>query len=55
MKILNKPKCFNHKNCGNEAITIVNRMWLCGTCLIKIQDKVREAKQKLLLEGGLLD
>ena len=47
MQVLNKPEC---KKCGEPAITIVNGMWLCGNCLIKLQNKVNKLKEKLLLE-----
>ncbi len=47
MKILNKPIC--HK-CGNEAMSLANGMWLCGLCIIKLQEKVNKLKEKLLLE-----
>jgi len=50
MQIMNKPKCRNYEKCGNEAMTLVNGMWLCGNCLIKLQEKVNRLKEKLLLE-----
>jgi hypothetical protein len=50
MVILNKPKCHNYDNCGHEALALANNMWLCGDCIIKIQEKVRKIKEKLLLE-----
>ncbi len=31
-------------------MTLVNGMWMCGLCLIKVQDKIKKLKEKLLLE-----
>ena len=50
MKILNKPKCHNHDRCGNEAMTLVNGMWLCGQCLIRVNERVKKLKEQILLE-----
>jgi len=50
MKILNKPNCHNYDRCGNEAITLVNGLWLCGECLIKVNEKIKKLKEKILLE-----
>jgi len=47
-----KPLCHNHANCKQEAISLVNGMWLCGECIIKIQKKIKAAKEKLLIEEG---
>ena len=48
IEITNRPNC---KKCERPAITLVNKMWLCGDCLIGLQKKVDELKEKLLLEG----
>lgn len=50
MKVLNKPLCHNHEKCGNEAMSLVNGMWLCGPCIVLLQKKVNKLKEKLLLE-----
>ena len=50
MQILNKPKCRNFDKCGNEAMTLVNNMWLCGECVIKLQNKISKLKERLILE-----
>ena len=50
MEILNKPPC--HK-CGKEAIGLVNGMWLCGPCIIVLQNKVNKLKERLLIEEDL--
>ncbi len=47
MKILNRPEC---KKCGNPALSLVNGMWLCGPCVIFLQEKIKKIKEKLLLE-----
>jgi len=49
-QILNRPKCINYMNCGNEAITLVNRMWLCGPCLNNWIKKMEEKQNKIFLE-----
>lgn len=46
---LNKPRCQGH-DCNNEAITLVSGKWLCGNCLIKLEERIKEIKQKLILE-----
>lgn len=50
MKILNRPKCHNYDRCGNEAITLVNQMWLCGQCLVRVNERVKKLKEQILLE-----
>ena len=50
MKILNKPLCHNFEKCGQEAMSLVNGIWLCGPCVILLQEKVKKIKEKLLLE-----
>ena len=50
MKVLNKPMCHNHDNCGNAAMSLANGMWLCGDCIVNLQAKVSKMKEKLLLE-----
>ena len=47
MKIMNKPEC---RKCKGEAISLVNGMWLCGDCIIILQEKVNKLKEKLLIE-----
>lgn len=46
MKIYEKPKC----NCGEPAICLNQGIWLCGDCLMKLQDKLKELKQGILKE-----
>jgi len=43
----NRPRCIK---CEQPAICYMNRMWICGNCLIKLQEKVDKLKKKLLLE-----
>ena len=50
MQILNRPKCHNFDRCNNEALSLVSGMWVCGECLVKLQDKLRILKEKLILE-----
>ncbi len=47
----NRPKCHNFDRCGNLAITYMNGMWICGECVIKLQEKLNKLKEKILLEG----
>jgi hypothetical protein len=49
-ELLNVPKCHNFERCGNRAISLINGMWLCGNCVIKVSEKVRQLKEKILLE-----
>ena len=55
MRILNKPLCHNHDKCGNEAMTLVSGMWLCGPCLIKLQNKLSKLKEKIMIQEGFFD
>jgi len=53
IKILNqRPPC---KKCGGEAMVFVNNMWLCGNCVIILNEKVNKLKQRLLMEEGFGD
>ena len=52
MLIRNKPKCRNYDKCGNEALALVNGIWMCGPCVIKVNEKVKKIKEKLLIEEG---
>ena len=46
----NRPVCAK-PNCNNLAICYLNKMWLCGGCVIVLQEKIDKLKQKLILEG----
>ena len=50
MKILNKPRCHNYDRCGNEAITVINGMWVCGPCVVRVNDRIKKLKEQILLE-----
>lgn len=50
MKIMNKPLCHNYDRCGNEAITLMNGIWVCGQCVIRVNNKLKKLKEKILLE-----
>jgi len=50
MQIIGRPKCHNWERCGNEAIGLVSKMWLCGECIIKLQEKLDKLKEDLILE-----
>ena len=52
MQILNKPQCKNHAKCGNDALTLVSGLWLCGYCLKDMQDKLKMLKERLILQEG---
>jgi len=43
----NRPKC---EKCGVNAITVMNGVYLCGDCLVKFNDKLREQNRRLILE-----
>ena len=55
MLIRNKPKCRNHDKCGNEALTWVNGIWMCGPCVLRVNEKVKKIKERLLIEDGFGD
>lgn len=38
------------EGCEAKALTYMNGMWLCGNCLIKLQEKIDKFKQSLILE-----
>lgn len=44
---LNRPRC---EKCGEPAFTIINGMWLCGKCMIELQERITKLKRKLILE-----
>jgi len=46
----NRPKCINYKKCKNKAICFMNDMWVCGDCIIKLQNKLKEQKKDLILQ-----
>lgn len=45
----NRPICAKN-DCMNPAVCLLNKMWLCGNCVIKLQEKIDKFKQNLLLE-----
>ena len=45
----NRPVCAK-PGCDNLAICFLNKMWLCGECVVKLQEKVDKLKQNLILE-----
>jgi hypothetical protein len=49
-QVIGKPKCHNYENCRNEAIGLVGKMWLCGNCIVKLQNKLDKLKEDLVLE-----
>lgn len=49
-EILNLPKCHNFDRCGNSAFSMVNGMWVCGKCLIRLEEKIKKLKENILLE-----
>ena len=44
--IRNSLKC-QVANCGNVALGVFNSKWVCGECLIKIENKIREQQRKM--------
>jgi len=51
MEIINKPNCFNFDKCGKKALGLVGKKFLCGDCIILLQDKMEKLREDLLLEG----
>jgi len=47
MQILNKSVC---AKCGETAICLISGLWICGKCLIEYENKLKELKQKAILE-----
>ncbi len=47
---LNEIPCHNYDNCKKKAMGYFNKMWLCGDCIIRLQDRVDKLKEKLILE-----
>ena len=50
--MINKPKCVNYKRCKNEALSLVNGMWVCGECLIRLTKELKELKEDILINGN---
>jgi hypothetical protein len=48
--MIKRPKCANYDKCGNEAITLINRMFLCGECFMKLKEKMEKLQEKLVFE-----
>lgn len=44
-----RPKCAV-KNCMNGAFVAYGTNWICGPCLVKIMEKEKEQKNKMLEE-----
>ena len=44
--IRNSLKC-QMTNCDNVALGVFNSKWVCGECLIKIENKIREQQRKM--------
>jgi ribosomal protein L37AE/L43A len=38
------------EKCGNPALTNTNGVWLCGECMIKHLNKLKEKNRKMILE-----
>lgn len=51
MRILNRPDCINYEKCQNSALCLINGMWVCGDCLVKLEEKVKKLKEQFILEG----
>jgi len=48
----NRPKCKNFERCGQLAITYTQGIWLCGKCLMNLQEKLKELKEKIIIQEG---
>ena len=42
-----RPKCAV-KNCNNPALVLYGSKWICGACMVKVMNKERDMKNKLL-------
>jgi len=47
---MERPNCYNFEKCGNQALTILNKRWCCGLCLLAYEEKIRKLKEKLMIE-----
>ncbi len=48
---MKRPPCANEpRGCKNEALTRINKHWVCGVCLMKVYAKVAKEKERLLFE-----
>lgn len=43
----NRPKCVK---CNEPAMCYMNRMWICGDCMHKLQGKLDKLKKQILME-----
>lgn len=43
---LNNIKCHNFEKCGNYAMTLWGKIWLCGECTAKLAKKIEEKEKK---------
>lgn len=46
MLILNNQKC---EKCGEKALGLIEKIWLCGNCINKISNKIDENRRKFIL------
>jgi len=47
MNIMERPSC---KKCGQPAFCMYNDLWLCGECLMILDNKLKEHKKKMVME-----
>lgn len=50
MILMNKPACENFEKCQSLAITLFHKKWLCGPCMMKRVNRMKEAMEKLMVE-----
>jgi len=46
----NRPRCKNFERCGNYGLTLLNGSWYCGECLTKYLNKLKEMREKIMME-----
>jgi len=52
MEILNDIECEKCKVKAQPGIVIsrLNKMWICGRCLVNLQEKIDKLKKEILIE-----
>jgi len=48
MKIYERPRC-QKEGCGELAITVYASTWLCGRCIEKVCNKIKQKQMELFL------
>jgi len=47
MKLLNEIDC---EKCGKKALGVINKVWLCGECIVEYEKKLNNKMRQFILE-----